>query len=63
MYEEGGRYAVFSWGNLRERDHVEELGVDGRIILSWTFKVYKGGVNVVDLAERVQDCRDCFCAN
>jgi hypothetical protein len=21
------------WGNLRERDHLEDLGVDGRIIL------------------------------
>jgi hypothetical protein len=23
----------FWWGNLRERDHLEEPGVDGRIIL------------------------------
>jgi hypothetical protein len=21
------------WGNLRERDHLEEIGIDGRIIL------------------------------
>jgi hypothetical protein len=25
--------AGFGWGNLRERQHLEDLGVDGRIIL------------------------------
>jgi hypothetical protein len=25
-------------GNLGERDHLEELGVDGRVILIWIFK-------------------------
>ena len=27
-------------GNLRERDHLEELGVDGRIILEWIVKKF-----------------------
>jgi len=26
------------WGNLRERDHFEYPGVDGRIILRWIFR-------------------------
>ena len=28
----------FWWGDLRERDHLEDLRVDGSIILKWTFK-------------------------
>jgi hypothetical protein len=27
----------FLWGSLRERDHLEDLGVDERIILKWIF--------------------------
>ena len=25
----------FWWGDLREGDHLEEQGIDGRIILKW----------------------------
>jgi len=34
-----GRREVYTgvWGNLREGDHLEEPGVDGRIILRWMF--------------------------
>jgi hypothetical protein len=28
----GEVHTVFWWGNLRERDHLEDLGLDGRII-------------------------------
>ena len=28
----GESYTGFCWGNLRERDHLEDPGVDGRII-------------------------------
>jgi len=31
-------YTGFWWGNLRERDHLGNLGVDGRIILRWIFR-------------------------
>ena len=28
----------FWWGNLKEREHLEELGVDGRIIVKTDLK-------------------------
>jgi hypothetical protein len=28
----------FGWGDLREGDHLEDTGVDRRIILRWIFK-------------------------
>jgi len=31
----GEEYTGFWWGNLKERDHLEDPGVDGRIILRW----------------------------
>jgi hypothetical protein len=34
----GEAYTGFWWGILRERDHLEDLGVDERIILRWIFK-------------------------
>ena len=34
MGERRGVYRVW-WGNLSERDHLEDPGVDGRIILRW----------------------------
>jgi len=33
-----GAYRVLVGGNLRERDHVGDPDVDGRIILRWIFR-------------------------
>jgi hypothetical protein len=33
---------VFWWGNLRERDHVEDPGIDGRIILKLISEKWDG---------------------
>jgi hypothetical protein len=35
---------VFWWGNLRERVHLGDPGVDGRIILGWLFRKWDVGV-------------------
>jgi len=32
------RMQGFWWGNLKERDHWGDPGVDGRIILRWIFR-------------------------
>ena len=37
-------YTGFWWGNLRDRDHLEDIGVDGRIILRWIFRKWDVGV-------------------
>jgi hypothetical protein len=33
----------FWWGNLRDRDHWGDPGVDGRIILGWIFRKWDVG--------------------
>jgi len=34
----GEAYTGVRWGNMRERDHLEDPGLDGMIILIWIFK-------------------------
>jgi hypothetical protein len=36
VWETGEVYIGFWWGELRERDNLQELGVDGTIIIKWT---------------------------
>ena len=52
--EMGGEACTgFWWENLKERDHLVDLGVDGMIILRWIFR--KWDVTVMDWIELAQD--------
>jgi hypothetical protein len=39
-------YTGFWWGNLRERDHLEDPGIDGSVKLKWVFRkwVWTGSI-------------------
>jgi hypothetical protein len=38
----GKVYIGFWWGNIRERDNLKDLGIDGRIILKCILKKWDG---------------------
>ena len=37
-------YAGVWWGNMKERDHLEGLVIDGRVILKWILKKWVGEI-------------------
>jgi hypothetical protein len=41
-------YRAFCWGNLKERDYLENLRVDMKIILKWILNKYDWRVGAVD---------------
>jgi hypothetical protein len=41
----------FWWGDLREGDHLGDLGVGVRIILKWILKTWDGGMDWIKLAQ------------
>ena len=44
-------YAALRWGNLRERDHLEDPGEDGRIVLRWVFREWGWDMDCIGLAQ------------
>jgi hypothetical protein len=45
-------YILFWWRNLKERDHLGDPGVDGRIILISIFRKWGfGGMDWIELAD------------
>jgi hypothetical protein len=47
----GEVYTGFWCGDLREGDHLEDPGIDGRIILKWIFKKWDGSMDWIDMAQ------------
>jgi len=43
VWGRGEVYIGFGGGNLKERDHLEDLGIDVRIILRWIYSKWDGG--------------------
>jgi hypothetical protein len=41
----------FLWGDVSEGDHLEDAGIDVRIILKWIFKKWDGDMDWIDLAQ------------
>jgi hypothetical protein len=55
----GGRGKVctgFWWGDLREREHLENLGTGGRIILRWIFSKWDGNMDWILSQDRNRWC-------
>ena len=51
VWGRGEAYTGFRWGNLRERDHFEDPGVDGRKNIKMDLQeVGCGGTDWIDLA-------------
>jgi hypothetical protein len=44
-------HAEFWWENLSEGDHLEDSGVDGKVILKWIFEKWDGGMDCTDLVQ------------
>jgi hypothetical protein len=50
MYGESCVYRILV-GDLRERDHLEDAGIYGRIILKLIFRKWDGGMDWINLAQ------------
>jgi len=53
----GRVHTGFWWGNMKERAHLEDPDVDGRIILKWIFKKWNGDIDWINLAQKRDRCR------
>ena len=60
----GEVYTGFWWGDLRERDHLENLDIDRRKILKWIFKKWNREPSTSSTGlEQGQLAGACKCGN
>jgi len=53
MGERTGEYSVW-WGNLREREDLKDIGINGRIMLKRIVQLDGGGMDWTDLAQDME---------
>ena len=53
VWETGDVHTQLWWGDLRERDHLEDLGIDGRITATWIIKKWDGEAWTVLISLRI----------
>ena len=51
VWGEGEAQQRYWWGNLREMDWLENLGVDEQTVIKCIFKKRDGGMDWIDLAQ------------
>jgi hypothetical protein len=61
MEERRGAYRVLV-GKPEGKSHLEDPGVDRRIILNFIFRKYDGGMDLIDLAQKRDGWRDLVSA-
>jgi hypothetical protein len=59
----GEAYTGFRYGNLRERDHLGDPGVDGKIILRWIFNKWNVEALTGLIWFRIRTGGACDCVN
>jgi hypothetical protein len=47
----GEEHTGFWWGDLRERDHLDDISMDGIMILKWFFRKWGRGLDSIHLAQ------------
>jgi hypothetical protein len=50
VWERGEMHTKFRWGNMRERDYVEDPGIDGSVISNGSSGSGMGGMHWICLA-------------
>jgi hypothetical protein len=51
VWDRGDVHTGFWWADLREGEHLEGPGIDGKIILKWIFKKWDEGTDWIELAQ------------